>query len=85
MNPKIILSLTLFFSPGLVVTEIFRSVGITDKEAQAEKYKEGLAKSLMNRIGTADDIANLVSFLASNDAVNITGSIMVSDSGALLK
>jgi len=40
--------------------------------------------SLMQRIGEPDDIANLASFLVSDDARNITGSINISDSGFLL-
>jgi len=41
--------------------------------------------SVLKRVGQPEDIANLISFLLSNDAVNITGSIYFSDSGSLLK
>jgi len=39
---------------------------------------------LMTVCRDSDDIANLASFLASDDARNITGSIFVSDSGTLI-
>lgn len=35
----------------------------------------------MKRVSNAEVIANLASFLASDDAANITGSIMLRDSG----
>ena len=33
----------------------------------------------------AEEMANIASFLASNDAKNMTGSIVASDGGALIK
>ena len=47
-------------------------------------YAESAKQSLLGRIGTTEDIANLCSFIASDDGKNITGSIFVSDSGALI-
>lgn len=38
----------------------------------------------LKRAGTSDEIANLACFLASDDAANMTGSIVVSDSGLLV-
>ncbi len=43
------------------------------------------AAYLMKRIGEPEDIANLASFLASDDARNITGTIMVTDGGILVR
>lgn len=43
------------------------------------------AKSPLGRIGDPEEIANLASFLASDLAANITGSIMVSDGGMLVE
>jgi len=46
---------------------------------------------LIKKMSTLDfvaypvEIANLASFLASDDAANITGSIIVSDTGVLVK
>ncbi|KAH9398910.1 hypothetical protein TYRP_018295 [Tyrophagus putrescentiae] len=69
--------------PGLVETQFARSAGL-DAEGRKKFYNEYTEKSLMKRIGHVDDIANLVSFVASDDARNITGSILLSDSGFLL-
>ena len=81
----IFLALTIQFylhSPGPVVTSIYRSMGITTKPMNME---EGMKKrTLLNMAAEPIEIANLASFLASNDARNITGSIVVSDTGALL-
>ena len=71
------------FSPGIVSTGIYRTRGWSTESIE-EFYPKIAEKSLMKRIGAPDDIANLASFLASDDARNITGSIYVSDSGALL-
>ena len=40
--------------------------------------------TLLKFVAQPDDIANLASFLASDDARNITGSIVVSDTGSML-
>ena len=47
----------------------------------------GLCKkmSAIDFVAYPVEIANLASFLASDDAANITGSIIVSDTGALVK
>ena len=51
-----------------------------------EKSKDKFAKlTILDRIPYPDEMANLAAFLASNDAVNITGSIIVSDGGMLVK
>ena len=72
-----------FPSPGPVVTQFCRSMGFD--AATSEALFNGFApQMLMKRVGQPEDIANLASFLASDDAINITGSIYVSDSGALL-
>lgn len=71
-------------NPGPVVTAFARSMGFD--QAASEAVFHGIApQMLMKRVGQSEDIANLTSFLLSDDARNITGSIMVSDSGTLLK
>jgi len=70
-------------NPGLVRTAFTRSVGL-DESSSAAFYDYLEKQSLMKTIGTSDDIANLASFLASDDARNITGSILLNDSGYLV-
>ena len=70
-------------SPGPVVTSIGRSMGF-DEAASETLFNNFAPMMLMKRVGQPEDIANLASFLASDDSINITGSIMCSDSGTLL-
>jgi len=70
-------------NPGPVNTGFLRSRNVA-KEDRDRFYETAEQTSLMHYIGTSEDIANLASFLTSSDARNITGSIMVSDSGALI-
>ena len=60
-------------------------MNLNEKEQQNQFYAKVAETALMKRIGDPVDIANLASFLASDDAKNITGSIMVSDSGSMVK
>ncbi len=48
-------------------------MGFDDAAKQKKFYDQFTENSLMKRIGDVDDIANLVSFVASDDARNITG------------
>ena len=70
-------------NPGPVVTNFSRSRNWTSQ--QIDEYYPALAQLMpLKRVGTSEDIANLASFLVSKDSVNITGSVIVSDSGNLL-
>ncbi|KAH9397547.1 Peroxisomal 2,4-dienoyl-CoA reductase [Tyrophagus putrescentiae] len=82
LGPKLIRVNSI--QPGPIVTQIGRSAGLSQAGSDAV-YNALTPLMLMKRIGQAEDIAHLTSFLLSDDARNITGSIMVSDSGALLK
>ncbi|KAH9526634.1 hypothetical protein DERF_000701 [Dermatophagoides farinae] len=70
--------------PGPVVTHLYRSFGMT-KEANAE-HEPHLRQNLtlLKFLPQPVEIANLASFLASDDARNMTGSIVVSDTGFML-
>lgn len=55
----------------------------------AEEFKEWqdnvlMKNSLMKRIGSVEDIANLAAFILSDDGRNLVGSLVVSDTGFLL-
>ena len=69
---------------GAVQTPIGRALGLTAEQSM-HMYDGLIPKTLMGRIGNAQNIADHIVFLLSEDAVNITGSIQVNDSGLLLK
>lgn len=65
-------------APGPVVTDLFRVNNPEGSEGEA-RY---LAMVPMNRLGTPEDIAGAVNFLASEEASFITGHVMTVDGGA---
>ena len=78
-------------SPGRMVTGIFgKAVGLDDDSAdvQAETVRTALKKILpteqpLSKIGTADDVANAVMFLASDASAMINGHDLVIDGGVM--
>ena len=65
-------------APGAIATPINKSL-LEDQP----KLNALLANIPLGRLGTPDDVAGLVSFLASNDASYITGSTFVVDGGLM--
>ena len=50
-----------------------------------EDIKEGIAKKIpLKRMGTPQDVANVVKFLASSDSSYITGQVIHIDGGMLM-
>lgn len=70
-------------NPGTVPTEIQKKAGV--REDQYEAFMEK-AKGWhpLGRIGTVDDVAKAISFLASEDAAFITGVTLMVDGGRSL-
>ena len=64
-------------NPGMVDTEGYRSAGIHESEFRTQV----IAQTPLGRIGQPDDIAPMVSFLASDDASWITGELFFVSGG----
>ena len=61
-------------APGFIETKMTKKVNIED-------FSKNI---VLDRLGTADDIANLVCFLCSQDASYITGQVINVDGGLLI-
>ena len=67
-------------SPGPIDTPIFSS--ITQNEEQSELFKKNIINAVpMKRMGSPDEIAKVVSFLASDDSSYVTGIELFVDGG----
>lgn len=64
-------------APGFIATDM--------TDVLKEEIKEDIAKSIpLKRMGTAQDVANVVKFLASEDSSYITGQVINIDGGMLM-
>jgi len=77
------------YCPGIVGTDMWVEIDRRFAEltgsaigATFKKYVEGIA---LGRSQTPEDVANLVSFMASDDADYITGQAMISDGGIVYR
>jgi NAD(P)-dependent dehydrogenase (short-subunit alcohol dehydrogenase family) len=70
-------------SPGPVETPIVKKLGLP-AEAQKGFEETSVAKSLLKRFGTSEEIAKLARFLLSADSSFIIGAEMVIDGGVRL-
>ena len=67
-------------SPGPIDTPIFSN--LLQNEEQSEQFKKNIVNTVpMGRMGSPDEIAKVVSFLASNDSSYITGIELFVDGG----
>jgi 3-oxoacyl-[acyl-carrier protein] reductase len=67
-------------APGSIDTPRFRKV--LDDTPGAEQFVEGLKKSIpVRRLGTADDIARIALFLASEQSAYVSGAVVPADGG----
>jgi NAD(P)-dependent dehydrogenase (short-subunit alcohol dehydrogenase family) len=64
-----------------VITPCYKRSGMSD--AQIDQIKEGVAATTpLGRVGTPDEIANAVVFLASDESGYMTGADLFVDGGA---
>lgn len=61
-------------APGLIETDMM-------KDAPEEVEERALAETVLDRLGQPEDVANLVVFLASDNAIHVTGEVIRVDGG----
>ena len=64
-------------APGMIDTDMFRSIG-------EEKINEHLSHIRMGRLGSAEEVADVILFLASDLSRYVTGEIVGVDGGAMV-
>jgi 3-oxoacyl-[acyl-carrier protein] reductase len=64
-------------NPGPVTTDGFKSAGLEGSDFE----KQAVQNTPLGRVGTPDDVATVVAFLASDDARWITGSLLQAAGG----
>jgi 3-oxoacyl-[acyl-carrier protein] reductase len=64
-------------APGFIDTDMTQAL-------PEDKYAERMASIAMGRIGTAEDVARTIAFLAGDDAAYVTGQIIGVDGGMLI-
>ena len=64
-------------NPGLTITEGTKTQGIADSDFEKESVKD----TPLGRTGRPDDIADVVAFIASDDARWVTGSLLQAGGG----
>ena len=70
-------------NPGLIKTEIFQKGGITG-DLHDYMMEEEIKRHPIGRLGTVEDVAALIEFLASSQATFITGNTVGIDGGRAL-
>ena len=64
-------------APGIIDTEMTRQLPL-------EKFRQGAAAVRMGRVGTADEVAQAILFLASDMSSYVTGQVLGVDGGMVI-
>ncbi|XP_073947819.1 uncharacterized oxidoreductase MexAM1_META1p0182-like [Choristoneura fumiferana] len=72
-------------NPGPVTTEIITNSGLVPVGADGETWNELGARAALGKVGSPDEIAYIILFLASDKAKSVTGSMFLCDNGFMLK
>jgi NAD(P)-dependent dehydrogenase (short-subunit alcohol dehydrogenase family) len=71
--------------PGYILTPLFSGFGIKHPAGPDKFYAEMASKIPQGRLGTAEDVAKGILFLASDDSSYITGTELVIDGGYMVR
>lgn len=72
-------------NPGPVKTDALENNGKVPSDTGEKAWDSCRDLTAVGKVGEAEEIADLIAFLASDKARSITGSIYVSDNGVMLK
>lgn len=67
-------------NPGVIVTNIHKNGGMTE-EAYAKFLEHSKTTHALGRVGTVNEVSEVITFLASSSASNITGASIPVDGG----
>ncbi|MBN2238739.1 MAG: SDR family oxidoreductase [Dehalococcoidales bacterium] len=71
--------------PGYILTPLFRGIAARSPKG-ADKFMEDMAENIpLKRLGTPEDIAKCVLFIASDESSYITGTEFILDGGFILQ
>lgn len=65
--------------PGTILTELAKNAVLTSEES----YRKILSRTPIGRCGEVEEVASVVSFLASSDASYVTGQVIYPDGGRM--
>jgi len=71
--------------PGYILTPLFRGIGARSPKGAETFFKETASQIPLGRLGTPEDVAKGILFLASDESSYITGTELVIDGGYILQ
>jgi NAD(P)-dependent dehydrogenase (short-subunit alcohol dehydrogenase family) len=71
--------------PGYILTPLFKGFGKANPDGEDKFYAETASRIPQGRLGTGDDIANGILYLASDESSYVTGTELVIDGGYLIR